>query len=169
MARHVFLLFMACHVFLYSVLYAPRVVLRRAWRCGSAGTSVLRERGRSHQYCGDHESGDSELHMHLHYLPGTQIGSAIGRCLNTSSEKATAHRSVKIFVPAISCRIAQVQTVSAAQSFQLHLTDECGEKNTFAAQQFPKGQLIAETPGRLLVEFGSSLWRISFPLNQVVI
>jgi len=63
--RHVFLLFVACHVFLHSRRYVPRVILcyASAGRRGIARTPVLCERRRAHKYCGDDNSGDSELHV----------------------------------------------------------------------------------------------------------
>lgn len=70
--RHVFLLLVACHVFLHSRRYVPRVVLRYASagrRC-SARASILRQRGWRHESRGDHNSGDSEFDVSLHYLPG---------------------------------------------------------------------------------------------------
>jgi len=69
--RQVLLLLVAFHVLLRSRRYAPRVVLRyaSAGRGWAAETPVLRESGRGHEYCGDHNSEDSELHISLHCLP----------------------------------------------------------------------------------------------------
>jgi len=69
--RHVFLLLVAFRVLLRSRRYAPRVVLgyASAGHGWAAGTPVLRESGRGHEYCGDHNSEDSALHISLHCLP----------------------------------------------------------------------------------------------------
>ena len=78
---HLFLLLVVFHVLLRSRRYAPRVVLRyaSAGRGWAAETPVLRESGRGHEYCGDHNSEDSELHISLRCLPrGYRVKSHSG-------------------------------------------------------------------------------------------